>query len=98
MCRVSGYLNKWIEDFVNCRSQRVVCNEENSDWALVLSDIPQGKVIGPLLFLIYSNDLLEEVGIRVRLFADDIIGLLCKTIIHPNDATSLQHDLNKLAF
>ena len=92
---ITGSLNKWVEDFLHQRSQRVVCHGEHSEWAPVLSGVPQGSVIGPLLFLIYINDLPEDLRARVRLFADDTIVYM--TISNPSDAASLQQDLNKLA-
>ena len=87
--------NKWIEDFLSQRTQRVVCNGRFSDWASVKSGVPQGSVIGPILFLIYINDLPEEVKSTVRLFTDDTI--MYMTMTSTNDATSLQKDLDNLA-
>ena len=92
---ITGPINKWIEDFLRNRSQRVVCSGESSDWAPVLSGVPQGSVIGPILFLLYINDLPEEVNSTVRLFADDTI--MYMTLSSDKDATSLQQDLDKLA-
>ena len=58
---ITGPICNWIEDFLDGRSQRVVCKGEHSQWASVLSGIPQGSVIGPVLFLIYIKDLPEEI-------------------------------------
>ena len=77
------------------REQTVVCGGEHSQQAPVLSGVPQGSVIGPLLFLLYINDLPDEIGATVRLFADDTIAYM--TITGESDAASLQQDLDKLA-
>ena len=92
---ITGQLNHWIEDFLHQRSQRVVCNGEHSNWAPVLSGVPQGSVIGPILFLIYINDFPEEIRSTVRLFADDTI--MYMTMSGASDAASLQEDLDRLA-
>ena len=92
---ITGPLNKWIESFLFDRTQRVVCGGEYSEWAPVQSGVPQGSVIGPILFLMYINDLPEEIGATVRLFADDTIMYL--TMTKEDDATALQQDLDKLA-
>jgi len=92
---VTGPINNWIKDFLADRTQRVVCNGENSSSAPVLSGVPQGSVIGPLLFLVYINDLPENVRSTVRLFADDTIMYL--TVSGDSDAEVLQQDLNSLA-
>ena len=92
---VSGRLNGWIKSFLSQRSQRVVCGGEYSESAPVLSGVPQGSVLGPLLFLVYINDLPDDVRSTVRLFADDTIVYL--TMNCEADATNLQEDLDKLA-
>ena len=92
---VTGPINDWIKDFLTDRSQRVVCNGETSEWAPVLSGVPQGSVIGPLLFLVYINDLPDRVRSTVRLFADDTIMYL--TVQGDSDAATLQQDLDSLA-
>ena len=67
---------------------------EHSDWATVLSGVPQGSVIGPILFLIYIIDLPDKMGVTVRLFTDDTI--IYMTLTGAQDAASLQQDLNHL--
>lgn len=67
----------------------------NSSWANVLSGVPQGTVLGPLLFLTYINDLPECTQSPVRLFADDCV--LYRTIASMQDTVIMQQDLDKLA-
>ena len=64
----------WIEEWLRGRKQRVVLNGKESDWADVLSGVPQGSVLGPILFLIYINDIddaIDCVGTLIKKFADD---------------------------
>ncbi|KAE8615256.1 hypothetical protein XENTR_v10008456 [Xenopus tropicalis] len=84
----------WIENWLKDRVQRVVVNGTFSNWTSVVSGVPQGSVLGPLLFNLFINDL--EVGIDsiVSIFADDT--KLCKTISSMQDAAALQSDLTKL--
>ena len=77
------------------RSQRVVLEGKSSSSVPVLSGVPQGSGLGPVLFLIYINDLPEYVtNSTVRLFADDI--LLYLAIHNSSDCSKLQGDLNNL--
>ena len=64
---------KWISSFLEERTQRVVCGGYTSDSVNVISGVPQGTVLGPLLFLIYINDLPECVSSMCSLFADDCL-------------------------
>ena len=74
--------------------QRVVINDAESKWAGVTSGIPQGSVLGPILFLIYINDLPDVVHNIVKLFADDT--KLYSVVKNMNDQISLQSDINNL--
>ena len=85
----------WVEKFLKDRKQRVACEGMNSDWTPVISGVPQGSVIAPILFLIYINDLPNNLKSTVRLFAGDTI--IYMTISNGTDATALQQDLDKLA-
>ena len=61
----------WIQAFLSNRQQSVVVEGEDSDSVPVTSGVPQGSVIGPILFLTYTNDLPQDIVSQVRLFADD---------------------------
>ena len=93
---VRGSTHKWIADFLYERSQRVVLDGCSSDIASVDSGVPQGSVLGPVLFLAYINDLPEYLtnGSNANLFADDSI--LYRTISNTDDARKLQQDLENL--
>ena len=94
-CGVSGKLLAWIECFLTRRKQRVIIDGTESDWANVTSGVPQGSVLGPLLFLIYVNDIPDAVQCTVKLFADDT--KLYSRVRSPADAALLQADLQALA-
>ena len=91
---IRGPTLTWISSFLNGRSQRVVCNGCTSGLVSVTSGVPQGTVLGPLLFLIYINDLPKCVSSHCALFADDC--LLYQQIKSNDDHEILQHDLHNL--
>lgn len=68
---VRGRLYRWIREFLKDRQQRVVVCGSASDWQSVTSGIPQGSVLGPILFLIFINDLPDAINCCIKLFADD---------------------------
>ena len=93
---VSGPLFSWFTDYLTGHAQRVVVEGAASKWALVTSGVPQGSLLGPLLFTIFINDLPEEVvgGVRVALYADDT--KLYKSVTSICDCQSLQTTLGNL--
>ena len=68
---VDGKLLKWLEDWLSERKQRVVINGKSSTWRDVLSGVPQGSVLGPILFIIYVNDIDDDLTCKISKFADD---------------------------
>ena len=85
----------WIRAFLGKRSQTVVLEVEESESVPVTSGVPQGWVLGPILFLVYINDLPEELSSQVRLFADDTAVYL--TVGGSEDEKVLQKDLYRLS-
>ena len=84
----------WIEQWLNDRRQRVVVDGEVSSWKPVLSGVPQGSVLGPILFLIYINDLEEGVTGKILKFADDT--KLFRKVKEIGDKQKLQDYIDKL--
>ena len=91
---IRGNALMWIEAFLAGTTQQVVVDGEMSDIAPVTSGIPQGSVLGPILFLTYINDMPESVSSRCHLFADDSI--IYREVTTESDCVSLQQDLDKL--
>ena len=91
---ITGSIATWVETFLTGGTQQVVVNGATSSSNIVTSGVPQGTVIGPLLFLLYINDLPDNLSTSVRLFADDCI--LYTPIRTQNDSSLLQNDLHKL--
>ena len=92
-----GIRNKtkgWITTWLTTRTQRVVVDGEASETVHVKSGVPQGTVQGPLMFLLYINDIGDEITSSIKLFADDC--LLFRTIKSTDDTKILQDDLSKL--
>jgi hypothetical protein len=83
----------WIKDFLKNRTQKVMVNGAGSEWENVTSGIPQGSVLGPILFVIYINDLPDTVESDSYLFADDT--KIFRIIKGEDDKEILQDDLAK---
>lgn len=82
----------WLRNFLSFREQLTFANGFHSDLAEVSSGVPQGSVLGPLLFLIFINDLPTNISSCIRLFADDCV--IYRTITSSADHVALQSDLD----
>jgi len=90
-----GNLSNWIRAFLDGRVMRVGINGSFSSWTAVLSGVPQGSVLGLLLFLLFINDLPEWIKTNIRMFADDT--KIWTRMSHMNNSESLQQDLDSLS-
>ncbi len=91
---ITGQALNWLTAFLTDREQRVMVDGESSEWCAVTSGVPQGSVVGPILFVLHINDLPERVRSRLFLFADD--AKLYKRITSEQDAEELQEDLEAM--
>jgi hypothetical protein len=91
---VRGNTLEWIESWITSRTQTVVVDGESSGEVHVASGVPQGTVMGPLLFLLFINDIGEDIDSSIKLFADDCV--LFRRIKEKKDAESLQQDQDKV--
>ena len=89
-----GLCHSWLRSFLSSRTQAVVMDGERSFPCEVLSGVPQGTVLGPILFLIYINDIVNGLKSNINLFADDCA--LYRKIESEEDNRVLQDDLNLL--
>jgi hypothetical protein len=93
---ITGRLLDWLKDYLAERQQRVIINGEHSEWGRLNAGVPQGSVLGPLLFLIFINDIVHVVNnCKIRLFADDTC-LFIEVDDPDSVATAMNEDLEKL--
>ncbi len=91
---VYGNVLRWIEGFLTNRKQRVCVNGTLSTWSDVTSGVPQGSVLGPLLFVIFINDLPDVVNCQIKIYADDT--KIYKRVNSELEAADLQQDIDAI--
>ena len=92
---ITGKLLDWIEDFLADRKQRVSIRVSLSDWVNITSGVPQGSVLGPILFIIFVNDMPDVIDSMLLMFADDT--KLYRTICSPIHHDILQQDIDRIS-
>ena len=90
---LKGKILRWLRDFLHARQQQLRVGSSHSSWAQVTSGVPQGSVLGPVLFLLFVIPGL--IKSRVKMFADDM--KMYRDISDNNDSQLLQEDVNTLS-
>ena len=92
---ISGNLLRLLQNYLDDRKQRVVINGSYSDYSNIESGVPQGSVLGPLLFLVYMNDLERNIESNIKFFADDT--MLFSLVKNPQTSENeLNRDLDAI--
>ena len=92
---ITGNLLTWFRSYLTDRRQRVVLPGVQSNWNNIRAGVPQGSILGPLLFLLFINDIVVDIGSNIRLFADDTS--LYMVVDNPDTAAELLNlDINKI--
>ncbi len=95
-CGVTGKMHNWFSNYLSNRQQRVVVNGSESKYKSITAGVPQGSILGPIMFLIYINDLPEGLISNVKLYADDTSLFVSEK--NPENATrELAEDLNRIS-
>ncbi len=91
---IRGHTLSWIKSWLCNRTQKVIVDGEESHETPVTSGVPQGAVLGPLMFLLFINDIVSNINSEIRLFADDCV--LYREVDNPVEQALLQQDLDQL--
>lgn len=91
---IKGKLLEWMKNYLIGRKMRTVVKGEASTWGLIKSGVPQGSVLGPIMFLVYINDMVEGVKSYISLFADD--AKIQRRVENCSNCQELQNDLHSI--
>ena len=92
---IRGSVLPWVKNYLSERKQRVVINNSTSSWRDINAGVPQGSILGPLLFIVFINDILTDINSTIQLFADG--NYLYLIVDDPQEtAQTLNDDLVKL--
>src|SRR6218665_2963155 len=93
-CGITGQALTWIQSWLSGRRQKVGIGDKHSSWRTELSGVPQGSVLGPLLFVIFINDIDDGILSKISKFADDT--KLCRAVGDDQEANILREDLRRM--
>src|SRR6218665_1565790 len=93
-CGIRRQALTWIQSWLSDRRQKGGIGDKYSSWRTVLSGVPQGSVLGPLLFVIFINDIDDEILSKISKFADDT--KLCRAVGDDQEADILWEDLRRM--
>ena len=91
---LKGKMLEWMKDYLQDRQMKTVIKDVSSSWCKVISGVPQGSVLAPIMFQVYINDMNEGLSSYINLFADD--AKLLKVIKNLEDCMELQRDIDKI--
>ena len=97
-CGIKGNMLRWMKDYLSDRMQKVILNGKSSSWKKITAGVPQGSVLGPLCFLVYINDIVENINSHIFLFADNasLFRTVDEVSLH-EDTRLLNEDLNRIS-